>query len=444
MKRNFGFEPYEGSGKYGFISYKSEEYLTVAKYAKALSDKGVNLWYDYGIPEGEWEDTISEKIVGASFIVLFVSAKMFDSHFIKTEIKTAWKWKIPIIPVFMETIRTSQIAPKDATFFTRIHTLEGVSDVDKMSFEEVADELIKLVVPVMEKDNKSDIEKRITDYEMEKRKKKKTKFNLLNFSQENIIIMFLLLIIFVLIIGIGASGLFRRENDDIVTGETTSGTIESTDSSTTTSTTHEDISSEPLLEVGDTQYMGTYEQDGNTSNGTEPIEWRVLAVENGKVLLITEKLLDYVLYNNENESVTWENCSLRVWLNQTFYKNSFSDSERELILKTNISTQNNPKYDTYGGNSTQDRIFALSIDEVETYFLYDSDRFAYTTTYSRKRGHAGSDSFGNYGTGRWWLRTPGKQSNLVCGIRYDGSIGNVGFDANEETVAVRPAMWIKL
>ena len=36
MKRNFGFTPYEGGGKYGFISYKSEDEKLVAPYAIAI------------------------------------------------------------------------------------------------------------------------------------------------------------------------------------------------------------------------------------------------------------------------------------------------------------------------------------------------------------------------------------------------------------------------
>ena len=38
--------------------------------------------------------------------------------------------------------------------------------------------------------------------------------------------------------------------------------------------------------------FGTYEQDGNASNGAEPIEWYVLDEKDGKKLLVSKYILD--------------------------------------------------------------------------------------------------------------------------------------------------------
>ena len=50
--------------------------------------------------------------------------------------------------------------------------------------------------------------------------------------------------------------------------------------------------------VGDIIVVGTYEQDNNTSNGKELIEWLVLAKENNRVLVISDKALDSVFCKN--------------------------------------------------------------------------------------------------------------------------------------------------
>ena len=44
--------------------------------------------------------------------------------------------------------------------------------------------------------------------------------------------------------------------------------------------------------VGDTITFGTYEQDNNTSNGKEAIEWTVLDKNGMSVLLISKQALD--------------------------------------------------------------------------------------------------------------------------------------------------------
>ena len=78
--------------------------------------------------------------------------------------------------------------------------------------------------------------------------------------------------------------------------------------------------------AGDIVSFGTYEQDNNTSNGKENIEWLVLAKEGKRVLIISKYVLDCQQYNSTRTSVTWETCSLRKWLNETFLNAAFSSS----------------------------------------------------------------------------------------------------------------------
>ena len=59
---------------------------------------------------------------------------------------------------------------------------------------------------------------------------------------------------------------------------------------------------------------------------------------------------------------TWENSSVRAWLNGPYYR-TFTEEERELIVKTHNSNPDSSEYGTSGGNDTDDDIFLLSLDE---------------------------------------------------------------------------------
>lgn len=88
----------------------------------------------------------------------------------------------------------------------------------------------------------------------------------------------------------------------------------------------------PLLlakaKPGDTVFLGTYEQDNNTSNGKEDIAWRVLSTSDDKILVISDKVLDCQPYNTSDADVTWETCSLRKWLNNDFLNAAFVTGEQ--------------------------------------------------------------------------------------------------------------------
>lgn len=172
--------------------------------------------------------------------------------------------------------------------------------------------------------------------------------------------------------------------------------------------------------VGDTVVFGKYEQDNNTSNGKEDIEWKVLAKENGKVLVISSLGLDCQPYHTTLSGVTWESSTSRKWLNETFISDAFNKEEQVLIA------------------AIIDKIFLLSIAEARKYFISDSERMMKVTAYARKQG-ASEDN----GYGWWWLRSSGYDSNFII-INTDGSINYYGVSANKAHITVRPALWIDI
>ena len=104
-------------------------------------------------------------------------------------------------------------------------------------------------------------------------------------------------------------------------------------------------------------------------------DWRVLAAENSKALLISEYVLEKRSYDSDQEDITWERCTLRTYLNREFY-NSFSSEDRNRIIETVNSNSNNLWYGTPGGNDTRDKIFLLSLEEADKYFGNSGDYLA--------------------------------------------------------------------
>lgn len=227
-----------------------------------------------------------------------------------------------------------------------------------------------------------------------------------------------------------------------------------------------------LVRDGDVVIFGQYEQDGNTGNGKEPIEWEILTEKDGKMLLISKYILDCQPYNTESTEVTWETCSLRQWLNNDFYNTAFNESDRELIETTTLSNPDNP-FGGKGGNSTDDKVFCLSMEEVYSYLdiLYETDNpyggdFCFSldflrevTPYARDRGvvhreiGAGyfdftevpvdeSDLIGK-DLGNWWLRSPANSNDRACVVFLSGQAGyEIEEFVHVAAEGVRPAMWV--
>ncbi|MBR5970504.1 MAG: hypothetical protein IK016_09205 [Lachnospiraceae bacterium] len=238
--------------------------------------------------------------------------------------------------------------------------------------------------------------------------------------------------------------------------------------------------SEKGAKKGDIIAFGSYEQDGNTANGKEPIEWEVLAVEGDGILVVSRYVLDCVPYHEEYEGVTWETCTLRKWMNNDFYNAAFSPEERGQILESHIENPDNACYGTSGGNATKDRVFCLSVDEIREHYRFnvwyednqwglseqllteptayardknvwiytpneedyqsllnryedEKDREAWESPYTR-------DVIGKEGC-VWWLRSPGNRENNACDVDYGGRAGwddNALVDVGD--VGVRPAL----
>ena len=67
--------------EYFFISYNSEDDDRVSQYLMAMSEKGLPMWYDYGIEVGDkWSSIIADKIANSKAVIMFLSRQIFSKE----------------------------------------------------------------------------------------------------------------------------------------------------------------------------------------------------------------------------------------------------------------------------------------------------------------------------------------------------------------------------
>ena len=186
---------------------------------------------------------------------------------------------------------------------------------------------------------------------------------------------------------------------------------------------------------GDVITFGIYEQDNNYGNKEELIEWVVLDVKDGKALLLSKYALACQPYHmSDTANISWSNCYIRVWLNKVFIDSAFTEDEQTWIMSTEIYSDGDNK------GETQDKIFLLSIEEVEEYLVSDREKQCSPTNYAETNGVKTNRN----GKCIWWVRLSSKQYRYAPCITNDGEVDENGRTVDDDYIAVRPAMWIDL
>ncbi len=225
-------------------------------------------------------------------------------------------------------------------------------------------------------------------------------------------------------------------------------------------------------------YFGNYWQIDNNGDGVAnkadnktPIKWRVLKKSGDKALVVADKVMDCIEYNEEEMIMTWADCSMRSWLNGEFLSNAFSVSEQSAIVETEIANKDNQCYGTAGGAATKDKVFLLSLEEISnpdygfsnydvkknksgdavgkigSAIVYDFARLRLLTDFVKGGDTAdGSwpyeqeDSLAAF----WWLRSPGDSSYSAANVENDGRVYGSGMGISRKNFGVVPALYIDL
>ncbi|MCL2630888.1 MAG: DUF6273 domain-containing protein [Firmicutes bacterium] len=118
----------------------------------------------------------------------------------------------------------------------------------------------------------------------------------------------------------------------------------------------------------------------------KPIEWVVFEVGGDSCTLFSLKELCQMAYHKKRKEITWEDCTLRKWLNGKFFKKAITAEEKAGILLAKVS--GNGVHSANNLPETSDFVFLLNTAEAERL----------TTDFLKT---------GNW----WWLRNRGSLSS---------------------------------
>lgn len=182
--------------------------------------------------------------------------------------------------------------------------------------------------------------------------------------------------------------------------------------------------------VGDHKYRRVQTDDGFRYFVYEPVVWQKCGST-----LVSVSVLDCKMYDEQEEkikdfmggikyanSVTWEECSIRGWLNNDFSSTAFTIEERENM-----------------GEEAR----LLTVAEAKT--IEKSMLCKNTTDYAATLGIEPKNNNPSYGDCEWLLKDISPiVSSTVCTVRQDGSI-NTGMTVlvNEKGMGVVPCITVK-
>lgn len=170
------------------------------------------------------------------------------------------------------------------------------------------------------------------------------------------------------------------------------------------------------LEVGSEFLFGLYPMSKEEDFGY--ITWRVLCVEDDRILLLSEDILDYVSFD-EREYLTeeeldspnfrhemlfdhlWPEATVRQWLHNEFWNTAFGQADTSRILKTRVHTTVHPDHDCMARGldrgaempekinlrdvDSEDRIFLLSWEEAIAYLADGREPSVQSTGFAKGR-----------------------------------------------------------
>ena len=203
----------------------------------------------------------------------------------------------------------------------------------------------------------------------------------------------------------------------------------------------------------------------------EPLVWRVLEVRDGTALLLSDAAVECEPFQKDLREVSWENCTLRSWLNgyggkenvsaedysgdgESFLDTAFSSKEQKAILEIKVRNENNYYFGIDSGAQTDDRIFIPAESEL---FMSDSseihgfsrrDEVADRANQFRPTGYAlfkgvwkEKEERGNV---FWITRTTGYTHSNVVYVDESGYMYNRGILVTCRDAAVIPALVLDL
>ena len=175
------------------------------------------------------------------------------------------------------------------------------------------------------------------------------------------------------------------------------------------------------LRAGDVVTFGSY-------RGRD-VKWIVLSSEEGRAVLVSQYLLpcDVVdrMYNVAHLDVSWEDCSLRRWLNDVLCGELFNEQEKGVVV----------------GDSNGDLLSLLSVEDTRNYIGSFPCGLAASYEGSSYGASVGSSSNAPV-FGAWWLRSAGSNPASAMYVDSNGAVVESGMAVNY-TFGIRPVVVVE-
>lgn len=206
---------------------------------------------------------------------------------------------------------------------------------------------------------------------------------------------------------------------------------------------------------GSSVIFGAYEQDGDESNGKEPLEWLVLDRDGDRALLLSKYGIEAMQWEKDKELEVWEVDDLYWMMNRTIYEYAFSAKERAALIQV-APIENEAIHFTNDRLLYKGYTFLLETDTVlegkaqdETpFFQTEESRITIPTACAAQKG-AWFDTDGAFTgvTAPWLLTVTGTTDGDFSEVEFarvmeDGSISFAEEEIKEAYVLIRPAVWV--
>ena len=157
-------------------------------------------------------------------------------------------------------------------------------------------------------------------------------------------------------------------------------------------------------------------------------KWKILERSDDCVRMIASDIGSTHLFyrapfHDRFEEVSWEDCSLREWLNTQVLEEIFDDAQRERLVLQKSEPSANAAYGTAYAGETQDYVTILSCEEIQS------------EKYSKSLESLGHD---------YWVRTPGNSMDCAAYISADHALREYGMPVNDEQMMVRPVILVSI
>ncbi len=126
------------------------------------------------------------------------------------------------------------------------------------------------------------------------------------------------------------------------------------------------------------------------------------------------------VYEGSARKVTWDNSSLRSFLNDSFIREEFLTGEQAAIQDTRLVRADNKEYGTKGGKDTTDKVYIMDDEEIMKY----------------------AGVLGNKAKSLR-LRNPGYDQSSTAYFSHLKEVVYYGFPVDQKGVYNRPVLWVR-